>query len=104
MTARQQTPLERLGAWVAWTNRSQTYLAVKLGCTQSTFSRVLHGLRRPTVVLAADIEEASKTWPEGPIMAVEWGRTKRYASKRQRALSSAAAAGKTSSKASRATR
>lgn len=65
-------PVERLRAWVAHEG-SQVEAARKAGCSGSYLSLVLSG-KRPRVGLdvACGIQEATRDWPEGPILVSEW--------------------------------
>lgn len=62
----------RLAAWFKWLECSQGEFASRIGCDQSTLSKILAGTRGAGLRVAAMIEEASADWPDGPIRAAEW--------------------------------
>lgn len=45
-----------------------------IGCSPSSISHMEAGKRTPGLALAARLEAASRSWPGGPILAVDWTR------------------------------
>lgn len=65
---------DRFRRWAAWTGESQQAIAARLGCHQSLVSRVLGGNRTAGLQFALAVERETAAWPEGPVIAAEWGR------------------------------
>ena len=66
------TANQRLREYLWDARLSQTRLAGVLGCSKSQLSRVLAGLRSPTLHMAVAIEAQTKDWQHGPIRVAEW--------------------------------
>ncbi len=69
----------RFGAWLEWAKKesgdklSQEAVGELLGITQSGVSQIADGTTSiPTARVLGKIENASKSWPDGPILIAEW--------------------------------
>lgn len=65
-------PRERLGRWMEWAGLSKGDAATQLKVSRSYLWRMLEGKRTPGLETALRIEELTRQWPEGPIVASEW--------------------------------
>lgn len=65
--------LDRLRAFVSDTGISHKELALALGCSQPHITKILGGKKVVfNVTMSARIEELTKDWRGGQILAIEW--------------------------------
>lgn len=69
------TPLDRFKSWVAEQEAeglTRTQVAARVGCSEGAISRILNETSGVGGYIAARIEDATRSWVNGPIVAKEW--------------------------------